>query len=99
MADRVLIVVGVGLVLDLPREVFNAHLVPVYADAPQQAASTPPSVPQLMTAKTLGRFLSLPTSTVYELARSKKIPSVRVGKTVRFDPTAVRAALSNGGGN
>lgn len=48
----------------------------------------------LVNAMTLARELSLPRSTIYELAKAERIPCVRVGRHVRFDRAAVRAALN-----
>ena len=52
---------------------------------------------QLVTTKSLAKTLSLPTSCLYEYARSGRIPSVRVGKHVRFRISDVLAALQNTG--
>jgi excisionase family DNA binding protein len=49
--------------------------------------------PNLVTAKAVAQAMSLPTSTVYEGAKSGRIPCVRVGRHVRFDVAQVRAAL------
>jgi excisionase family DNA binding protein len=49
--------------------------------------------PALMDAAELARAVSLPKSHVMTLARQRKIPSVRVGKYVRFNLAEVEAAL------
>src|SRR5213594_73324 len=50
----------------------------------------PPQEAPLLDAEKAGRFLGIPTSRVYELARQGKIPTVRIGpKCVRFRPAAL----------
>lgn len=48
---------------------------------------------RLCTAEELGEWMQIPPSTLLEYARDHKIPSVRLGKHVRFDPRAVIRAL------
>jgi excisionase family DNA binding protein len=48
-----------------------------------------------VSAKDIARKLSVSAETVRRLARAEKIPSVKVGRSVRFDPDAVELALSN----
>ncbi len=48
---------------------------------------------QLLDAKALGERLEVPETHVREQARQGRIPSIRVGRYVRFDEAAVRAAL------
>lgn len=81
--------------LELPREVYEAHLRPV--SAPQAVAGATPPATELVTAKVLAHRLSLPVSCLYEYARAGRIPCVRAGKHVRFSPAAVLAALSTTG--
>jgi len=45
---------------------------------------------RLVDAKEAARLLLLPTTYVYELARTEKIPSVRIGKYVRFAVSDLR---------
>lgn len=47
----------------------------------------------LWTVGQLSQWMQIPETTVLEYARDGKIPSVRVGKHVRFDPRAVMRAL------
>ena len=96
MSDRVLIPLpGIGT-LALSGEAFRAAL-----EAGQQTL-TPQSAPTaspagdsepLLDAAALARVLNLPKSCVYERARTGAIPSVRVGKHVRFRRVVVLAAL------
>lgn len=54
-------------------------------------------LPRLLTAKQLARQTSLPLSRVYALAREGKLPVIRLGRAMRFDPDAVRAFFDDGG--
>lgn len=97
MTDRVLIVLaGVGTV-ELTREAYEAALRPIAA-LPAERKPTPAAASDLVTAKALAQRLSLPVSCLYEYAKAGRIPCVRVGKHVRFDPARVRAALGSTGG-
>jgi excisionase family DNA binding protein len=90
MADRVLIPLpGVGT-LSLTREAYEAALVPIAAPAPMALAASPE---ELVNAKVLSASLSLPVSCIYEYAKAGHIPSVRVGRHVRFNHSHVLAAL------
>jgi excisionase family DNA binding protein len=92
MTDRILIPLpGIGT-LELTREAYEAALHPIAA--PQSETAAPPSATGLVTARALAARLSLPISCVYEYARNGRIPCVRAGKHVRFNPSAVLAALS-----
>lgn len=96
MSDRVLIPLpGVGT-LDLAREVYEAALRPIETSRRLEEGSPP--APEMVTAKVLATQLSLPVSCLYEYAKAKRIPCVRVGKHVRFNPAAVLAALRATGG-
>jgi excisionase family DNA binding protein len=50
--------------------------------------------PPLVGVSALARVLSVRRLTVYRLAEARKIPYVRVGRSLRFDAAAVVAALS-----
>jgi excisionase family DNA binding protein len=93
--SRVLIPLpGVGT-LDLAREVYEAALRPIATPAPSAPAT---ENAELVTAKCLAATLSLPVSCLYEYAKAGRIPSVRVGKHVRFNPGQVLATLRATGG-
>lgn len=47
----------------------------------------------LMTIRELSSYLNVSRSTIRRLHRSGQIPAMRVGKQLRFDAIAVRAAL------
>lgn len=93
MSDRVLIPLpGVGT-LELTRDAYEAALRPIAAPMPNPAC-----VEELVTVKTLAATLSLPVSCLYEYAKAKRIPCVRVGKHVRFNLQQILAALRTTGG-
>jgi excisionase family DNA binding protein len=50
----------------------------------------------VMTAAEVARLLSLPKSTVYELARRGELPCARLGRTIRFLRDDVEARLRGG---
>ncbi len=39
---------------------------------------------QLLTAREVAELLRLPVSTVYELARTERLPHLRIGRALRF---------------
>ena len=41
--------------------------------------------------------LDLSTDRIYELVRQERIPHVRIGRSVRFDPAVVEAWIAAGG--
>jgi excisionase family DNA binding protein len=96
MSDRVLIPLpGVGT-LSLTLDAYEAALIPIaapvaFAAAPSAAADS------LVSAKVLSASLSLPVSCIYEYAKAGRIPSVRVGRHVRFSHAQVLEALKSTG--
>ena len=52
---------------------------------------------QLLTAEELAERLKVPVSWVYEQSRQGKIPTVRVGRYVRFSLTQVLKSLKTNG--
>jgi excisionase family DNA binding protein len=90
--DRTLVLIplpGVGT-LELTREAYEAALRPITAET---RATSPDAGEPLIDAEALSRSLNLPKSCVYEKARTGAIPSVRVGKHVRFRRSQVLEAL------
>ncbi len=65
-----------GLPLELPKEA-------TWADTAPPTAGTAPT-PLLITAQEAGKLLRIPRSTVYELARNRRIPFVKVGRRILF---------------
>lgn len=55
------------------------------------------SLPKLLTADVVSAELSIPKHRIYELCRRNQIPHVRLGRTVRFNATALAEWLNNGG--
>lgn len=52
---------------------------------------------KMMTADEVAEVLSISKARVYDLTRQKLIPSVRLGREVRFSPDALRAWIDQGG--
>src|SRR5207253_10533336 len=52
---------------------------------------------KLLLAQEVAEILKIPLASVYDLARRKLIPSVRVGRLVRFEEEALRAWIATGG--
>lgn len=52
---------------------------------------------RLLTAKEVSKAMQVPLSRVYELARLKLIPSIRIGRQVRFDEVKLREWAESGG--
>ncbi|MCC6398402.1 MAG: helix-turn-helix domain-containing protein [Bacteroidetes bacterium] len=50
---------------------------------------------QFYTVRTLADRLAITPLTVYRLVRQGKIPAVKIGKSIRFDPEAVDAYLES----
>lgn len=59
--------------------------------------SSPSDTPRFIDAKTLARAFGVPVGTVYALAREGVIPSVRLGRTLRFDVDQLEAFVQAGG--
>lgn len=69
---------------DAPREVL---------DAPD-LRTAPPGVSRLLTARDVAEILRVPRSTVYELARNRRIPFVKVGRRTLFEPDSLRGWIA-----
>lgn len=52
---------------------------------------------RLLTAKQTAELLQVTLPRVYELARTGLIPSVRMGRQIRFNEEALRVWAANGG--
>jgi len=52
-------------------------------------------VEQFYTVRTLADRLAITPLTVYRLVRQGKIPALKIGKSIRFDPAAVDAFLES----
>lgn len=54
-------------------------------------------LPRLLSAADLAAKLNLPLWRVYELAREGALPTIRLGRAVRFSASSVAAWLARGG--
>ena len=62
-----------------------------------QPVPRPEEVPgRLIDVRELAQILNVPVSWLYERTRKGAIPSIRVGKYVRFNPAEVMAFFRNG---
>jgi excisionase family DNA binding protein len=52
---------------------------------------------QLLTAKEAGHILRLNVFSVYEMARDGRLPTVHIGRGIRFRPEDLEAWLAAGG--
>ena len=55
------------------------------------------TAPRLLTAREAAEVLSVPLARLYELVRENRLPSVRIGRTVRVHPRALEAWIDSGG--
>lgn len=88
MSDRVQIPCADGWLV-LPRDVYDRHL-----QRPASATKAPAATTELVDVKALAKALNLPTSSIYEQAKSGRFPCVRIGRHLRFDLAAVLATVS-----
>jgi excisionase family DNA binding protein len=95
--DRIVVPLPDGRWLALSREVFAEALAVGAALMTPPAAATVPQAESepLLNAVELSRVLNLPRTCIYEKARAGAIPSVRVGKHLRFRRSHVLAALGS----
>jgi hypothetical protein len=85
--DRVLLALpGVGT-LDLPRDVYERHLVPA-----QSLPASPTTSPALLSADDLEARTGIPASWWMARARERRVPCQRFGRRVRFDYAEVMAS-------
>ena len=54
-------------------------------------------LPRLLKASDLAQQTGISVPRIYELARTGQLPCIRLGRSMRFDPLAVRAWLEAGG--
>jgi len=52
---------------------------------------------KLLRVKDLSRILNISEDRVYTLARENILPSVRLKRSLRFDPEAIQKFIKNGG--
>jgi excisionase family DNA binding protein len=58
---------------------------------------TTATLPRLLTAREVSEALGLPKWRVYQLAREEDLPSVRLGRSLRFDGDALAEWIQAGG--
>lgn len=54
-------------------------------------------ISHLMRARDVADVLGLPVTTVYAHARDGRLPAIRIGRRVRFEPDAIRDFIESGG--
>jgi excisionase family DNA binding protein len=64
------------------------------ADPPDLRGVPEPAVCRLLTAQEVAQILRVPPSTVYELARSRRIPFVKVGRRTRFEAQSLQGWIA-----
>ena len=64
---------------------------------PNLPSSVSPSVEPLWDARELAQRLGIHRTRLYLLVRTGRIPHLRIGRGVRFDPAAIRAWEQSGG--
>lgn len=52
---------------------------------------------KLVSVNVVAEWLNLPVDRVYTLSRENLIPTVRLGRSIRFCPKAVQQFVENGG--
>lgn len=57
--------------------------------APHYLAMAPPPPPPLVDINELSRRISVPKGTIYNLVYQRRIPFVKRGRSLRFDPEEV----------
>lgn len=79
MSERILIPLpGLGT-LELPREVFERHLIKLAVSEPASSAG------ELVDAEELERRTQIPASWWLTQARERRVPCRKIGRYVRFD--------------
>jgi excisionase family DNA binding protein len=61
--------------------------------SPTNATGAGAPVEPLMDSEQLGKLFGVHATTLEGMAKSGKIPSIRCGKALRFEPSAVKAAM------
>ena len=83
---------------DMERAHFDADKLGV-TDEPSRPGRDVADLDELMTVEEVAALLKVSTSWVYEhtrsrgVARAERLPSIKLGKYVRFEPASVRAFL------
>ena len=94
MTNRIVFKVPDGPWLALDQETFDVGVVAGGDLMPRVVVPTVLAGPRLMTSEQLAAELNVPPTWLEEAARRNEIPSVRVGKYVRFDINEVLTCLN-----
>ena len=98
MANRIVIPFGSEVLVLSDQEFARAReRGRAIVEEDEAAPTTPAPSEELIDASELASRLNLAKSAVYEHARSGRLPSVRIGRHVRFNLAAVLAALRRSG--
>lgn len=99
MTDRVLVPLMTGQWLAMPAEAFAAALASGALAMPERqssaAGSAGPAEP-LLDSQAMGELLGCNSTLIEQMAKDGRVPSVRVGRLLRFDRRAVLEALRAG---
>lgn len=94
MSDRVLVPLPDGSWLLMPMNEFTDALSAGSSlAAPPKPAEQPIVTEPLKDSSGIAELLGCHDTLVEQMARDKRIPSVRIGRLLRFEPAAVLAAL------
>ncbi len=63
----------------------------------QQERHRTAGIMHLLSGRDVAEILDLPPSSVYDYARRRLLPCVKIGRNVRFRPEDVRAFIESGG--
>lgn len=64
---------------------------------PNSSSSVSPSVEALWDARELAHRLGIHRTRLYQLVRTGRIPHLRIGRAIRFDPASIQAWEQRGG--
>ncbi len=100
--DRVLVPLATGQWLLLPAAVFTEALAAARSSMPAvqpRAADAESTVEQLKDSRGMAELLGCNSTLVEQMAKDGRVPSVRIGKLLRFEPARVLAALRSSRGD
>jgi excisionase family DNA binding protein len=94
MTNHVALPLPDGRWLMLETEIFNAALAAGADFMPQPASRDGTRATDLLTARQVAEQLSIPATKVEDAARRSEIPSIRIGRYVRFNLDDVLAVVN-----
>jgi excisionase family DNA binding protein len=97
--DLIAIPLPDGRWLGLTREALQAALAAGTALGlgPSQSAETDAADSPFASSEQVGAMMGVHSTTVEAMAKAGTIPSIRVGRLLRFEPAAVKASLRKNG--